>query len=119
MPNASRDTSRSDFLRCYAKRTASSQRARRFASEGNWVTTPPLSSGPTSPIVCAKCRTTVWLSLRRARTWRGRDYLCSDCRELDTPLTEEERQRYLAWWRASYSPAELESLGRALASLAD
>jgi len=69
--------------------------------------------------VCSDCRATVWLSARRARRWRACDYVCRDCRMLNAPLTDEERARYLAWWRDTYSPRELESIGRALSSLSN
>ena len=78
---------------------------------------PVISEPPATAIVCAQCGTTVWLSARRGRVWRDRDYTCGDCRQLNAPLTEEERERWLAWWRETYSPTELERLEQALASL--
>jgi hypothetical protein len=46
--------------------------------------------------------------------------MCSECRRVDLvpDLTEKERQTYLTWWEQTYSPAELEKLGRDLSLLA-
>ena len=60
------------------------------------------------------------LSIHTMRAYRrkGIPFLCPDCRGPAVELTDEERESFLRWWRDQYSPAELERLGRAVASLA-
>jgi hypothetical protein len=59
-------------------------------------------------------------NIDRKHKRRGSVPMCSECRRVDLvpDLTEKERQTYLTWWEHTYSPAELEKLGRDLSLLA-
>jgi hypothetical protein len=62
---------------------------------------------------CGSCRTAFTLSARNEYEWRrkGLAPVCSECRRPAVTLTDAERDRYFAWWRARFTDDELRELG--------
>jgi hypothetical protein len=70
------------------------------------------------PVICAECRATYSLSRPRAKHYEHRPFRCEDCRRPPIELTDEERERYEAWWEENFTPGELAKLRASVSLLA-
>ena len=66
---------------------------------------------------CSRCLDSAAVSRHRLRELErtGRDYLCGQCRRVDSiVLTDAERARYLRWWRERFTEDELVRMASAI-----
>jgi DNA-directed RNA polymerase subunit RPC12/RpoP len=65
----------------------------------------------TSYLRCVECGDLHAISVRRAKDWESRDYVCPNCRRLPRPAPDE---RDYAYWRERFTHAEIVELAHAI-----